>query len=466
MKKLVTTLAALLLLSCSESELTEQLTGVSTERKAAALSITVNDPAVTTVEAVVSAADMDTIIDTLELQANIAHGIISEIPVGRARLFEISGYKGSIKTHYGKALSDILFNDTTAVPVVMEELYGEAAFSVTIPADFKTPVDSIVATVITAGADTLSLAITAGPVYSGVIELIPAGPGATFSIEVYGEDMVRYSGSTLVDVEKGKPAQISILLEQHTGSAEITATIDKGWEGVITGIFELPVPEGATLFMPFSSSLEDLSGNGHNGSTASPLFIEDRKGTLNSALKLSPLERVTVPDAPDLDLTSEFTISFWINPAEAAPANSSGAIFMSKWYTGHGGNEATGQWNLAIAKDGMMGGSFNFLDPTASQGDTVTSIGSVTKVVRHEWSHVAYRLTPGKLSIHINGVEDNSRALPAGYTMDNAEFINDNIYLGQVIATTSNYHFEGALDDIRIYRRALSDKEIKALYQE
>jgi hypothetical protein len=256
MKRLILsalTITTSLFFACSEKGSPNNVS--SNDHSVATVRIAVNDPSVTKVSAMVTATDMDTIKKDLPIVNDTAKGIIEGILIGNSRKFEVSAFRNNIQTHYGVATEDIVANDTVQVPMTITPLFGRADFTIAVPANFSTPIDSITAQVIS-GTDTLKTLLTVGTSYTGAIEDIPVGAGATFKMFLYSDEVVKYSGTTTADVESGKPIDVSITLNPFTGSAELVATVNKGWNGNVEG--ELIADEKYNLV--YSNTFNDLQG--------------------------------------------------------------------------------------------------------------------------------------------------------------------------------------------------------------
>jgi sialidase-1 len=76
----------------------------------------------------------------------------------------------------------------------------------------------------------------------------------------------------------------------------------------------------------------------------------------------------------------------------------------------------------------------------------------------NQWHHVVLERANGKLRLVIDGVEVGSADAPAGSVTAGKEFGIQGIHLGQRVDGASR--FQGTLDEVRIYRRALPDAEL------
>ena len=86
-------------------------------------------------------------------------------------------------------------------------------------------------------------------------------------------------------------------------------------------------------------------------------------------------------------------------------------------------------------------------------------ISNKTGLDNNTWNHFIFVKKEDKITIYINGrlaAEQNS-------PLENAQRNNENIRLGANLHNVSKQNFIGAMDDLRIYNRALSEAEVKEL---
>ena len=143
----------------------------------------------------------------------------------------------------------------------------------------------------------------------------------------------------------------------------------------------------------------------------------------------------------DFGASSELTIAFWIKPS----AGGSG-------------------YELVLARDVYVH-SFR-LQLSRSSGQMQTGIrtasgaqylNSVSSLVTGEWRHFAITYRDGERVLYVDGVEDASDAPTGALTayVDTTTLGGDGVFPG----------FRGALDEVRIYDRALDSAEVWALAQ-
>jgi len=157
---------------------------------------------------------------------------------------------------------------------------------------------------------------------------------------------------------------------------------------------------------------------------------------------------INIPHNTSLNVDATFTVTSWINPSvlssrhgifSTRTTNSAGA-FQFEVGTGDGGSN-----RLAVTGDGVW--------IMQSPDNTVTT---------NAWQHVAYVRTNNSSAgdLYYNGSLITPSSTGA-YSITNNTSAKR---IGQ--GTSSTQHFQGRLDDVRIYNRALSGAEITTIYNE
>lgn len=145
-------------------------------------------------------------------------------------------------------------------------------------------------------------------------------------------------------------------------------------------------------------------------------------------------------------IANDFSISFWVKTSQVAGTG--------QWYNGAGlvDGDAPG-----IANDfgtAMLGGRFAF-----GVGNPDTTISSAVLINNGAWHHcVATRQQyTGAMNIYVDGV-------PQGSGTANRNTLNASSKLLFGAIASGGGWFNGSLDDIRIFNRALTSAEVGALY--
>ncbi len=204
----------------------------------------------------------------------------------------------------------------------------------------------------------------------------------------------------------------------------------------------------------------DASGNLHTGTLKNGLetgWIAG--GQVAGALQFDGVDDYVQVDAPGiLQNVNSATVAAWIKPSSTIPAGS----FRELISISVGGVPSdVSRFALALRGDGTAGDVF--LGGRASDSETQKSITHDSSLPVGEWVHVAgvANFSQGTLEIYINGLLATSGPVafiqPA--TSNNA---SPSISLGAQDSGGSN-RYAGAMDEVRVYGRALTACEVQEL---
>lgn len=177
-----------------------------------------------------------------------------------------------------------------------------------------------------------------------------------------------------------------------------------------------------------------------------PELVDGPEARFGQALELDGTDdHIELPftDALDLD-DDDFTITTWFRYGESSASQ---VIF---WAYGLGTTQPS-LWLRAEPNNNRL----TALLTTANGGGNVTSSQTYDD---GEWHHVALRRSAGLFELWVDGEEVDSAAAPEGSLTIGREFGIDGIYVGQRLDGVQR--FRGGIDEVRIYRRALSAREL------
>jgi hypothetical protein len=216
---------------------------------------------------------------------------------------------------------------------------------------------------------------------------------------------------------------------------------------------QLNIDSGLIAHYPFSANALDQSGNGFDGTVVGASLTQDRFGNDNAAYDFDGVtDHIRVDDAYALRLNqTDFTINAWVY--ERQRNASFGSMVLAK--RGDGSQRG---YHLAVLGQGTSGivGTVHYV---VSQGND-PDLHSETVIPLNEWHFITIVYTVGDQTVkaYINGVLDS---VVPGIPTPNEDFVD--LYIGRD-SKSSGLYFNGLLDDIRIYNRALSEDEISSLY--
>ena len=203
-----------------------------------------------------------------------------------------------------------------------------------------------------------------------------------------------------------------------------------------TNISELGSTDGLIAYYPFDGNPDDYSGNGLDGTpTGSPVIASGIKDT---AYKFDGTNFITVPHNNILNPAS-MTITGWIRfDANTAWMLVSKGVGAGGYYIY--GSSASACIFSIFADDGTR---YNASIGALSVGDWYFLCGTIDTAT-------------GDMKAYKNGELITTTTNASKGTVNTT-----NLFVG---CHTSGYRTNGALDEVRIYNRALSGEEIKILY--
>ena len=204
----------------------------------------------------------------------------------------------------------------------------------------------------------------------------------------------------------------------------------------------------------FTGDANDVSGNGNDGVVHGATPTTDRFGNANSAYSFDGVDDyISAPDSPTLDFSSShLTVSAWVNPD----------AFSRNTY-----ERIVGRWSgIADKREFYLGldpsDTFVFTmhpDGTGYLG-THVHVTSTATLLLGDWVHVAGTWDGTTARIFIDGIQQNS----APYSLGVIDGIAP-LFIGTDETNLPGlYNFDGSIDDVYIYNRALSPSEIATLF--
>ncbi|MDC0143728.1 protein kinase [Verrucomicrobia bacterium] len=213
--------------------------------------------------------------------------------------------------------------------------------------------------------------------------------------------------------------------------------------------------EGLVAYYPFNGNAKDESGNGNDGEAKGATLAVDRHGKENKAYQFKRSEEanhIEIPNPTDLHESKVKTISVWIQVPNTG--HGGGQLIRNYSDDTHGENG----WKLA-AQGNTKPGSLFIIDERKSRKSRVVKS---FKFNEERWYHLVSIDNDSQTKLYLNGREIASQKITAASaTKPNTRPL---LIGGFMDPTRLQGGFNGKIDDVRIYDRALSEEEITALY--
>ncbi|MCF6180861.1 LamG-like jellyroll fold domain-containing protein [Lutibacter sp.] len=198
-------------------------------------------------------------------------------------------------------------------------------------------------------------------------------------------------------------------------------------------------------YYPFNGNANDLSGNANNGTVNGATLTTDRFGVANSAYYFDGSSNyISITDNPNINIQTgeSFTISYWCK----YDAQNNATYLISK-YKGSYGEPS---YALGAGSGDLPYSWFEF-----TVGNGIENRGAI-HLYDTNWHNITTVFKSGvSITIYVDGVLDISKSTT--YTGSIINSRNLTIGSGSNIAQ----FYKGAIDDIKIYKKALSLQEIQ-----
>lgn len=212
---------------------------------------------------------------------------------------------------------------------------------------------------------------------------------------------------------------------------------------------------------PLDGNGLDFSINLKHGNVVGAQPTIDRFGQLNSAMYFDGIDDyITIPTETIVD-AEVYAISAWIKPENNNSQNFT--IFSAGGATNQNGGDGFEQGLSCINFNNnslsIFGGGYNHgQTPLQSQIES-------KRILQDQWHHVAYVRTPQKIRLFVDG-EEAAQTPMSVVNFQHAHYgyaINKRAVIGS-IARLGEYYYKGSIDDLKIFKGALSDSQIMQLF--
>mgnify|MGYP000050091998 CR=1 FL=1 len=196
-------------------------------------------------------------------------------------------------------------------------------------------------------------------------------------------------------------------------------------------------------YYPFENSADDLSGNGYDGSNSGDVSYTN--GQIGRAASFDGDDtRITVDaDNETLDAQTAVSVSVWVYPTAHDDDAYNGIVGSHQ----NGGSYSG--WAIAENRSGTLG----LWSDTSGWSNTSQALPL------DEWTHIVVTRdeAASTATVYVDGAEATTTPWQVPTSNDRPLFIGDR-------ADGEGPPFNGLIDDVRVYSRALSASEVQSLY--
>ena len=283
-----------------------------------------------------------------------------------------------------------------------------------------------------------------------VASATPTSGGAPLNVTFSSAGSTDVEGATLTyNWDFGDGASSTLASPAHTysatGSYTALLTVSDGTN------FDAATPITITVASPLSGLVAAYSFDEGAGSITTDVSGKNNSGTISNATWTASGKYggaltfngsnalVVIPPSTSLNVTNAMTQEAWVYPT----------VSKASWSTVMH-RETDAYYLHASCPDGAMlpasGATFN---------GTESYVAGASALPLNTWSHVASTYDGSSLKIYVNGVLSSTKTVSGSVQNNNNPLrIGGNYPYGQF--------FEGRIDDVRVYNRALSATEIQS----
>ena len=174
--------------------------------------------------------------------------------------------------------------------------------------------------------------------------------------------------------------------------------------------------------------------------------------------------QVEIPDNNLLDLTGALTLEAWVRRDDVQAVNGNNEGIVGK-FVGAGNQRSYAMYYNARSGTGLPSLGF-ILNTSGASGGNVDLVAGldIPSGLAGGWVHLAAVYEPNvRMTLYMNGapVAAKTTGLPAvGVFAGTAP-----LWIGRQFSAANNTSFEGLIDEVAIYDKALSDEQVLAHYE-
>ncbi len=225
--------------------------------------------------------------------------------------------------------------------------------------------------------------------------------------------------------------------------------------------------DGLVGWWPFNGNANDESGNENHGTVNGATLSSDRNGKANSAYSFEGNQWIEVANSKSIQPIDAFTLSAWVLVEPTQPSLNDNYTRIISKNQAEPQNFATYQLITGLNTEyGKTGVCIRTGSGLSGNGEGVYNwTGPYSMNILKTYQHVVGTYNGSKLSFFQNGKLMNTVKHSGKLFYDDGK-----LWFGRGLGSTTDSKpidsfFNGQLDDIAIYNRALSDQEVKQLYE-
>ncbi|MFY8213369.1 MAG: LamG-like jellyroll fold domain-containing protein [Flavobacterium sp.] len=215
---------------------------------------------------------------------------------------------------------------------------------------------------------------------------------------------------------------------------------------------------GLVGYWPFNGNANDQSGNSNNGTPNGATLTTDRFGNANSAYNFDGVnDLISTSDSNTLNISNNITMSAWVYD-----------VSDSQNYHTILNKRINGNWSYGVSFSYYFGPGGSPTEINKVFSGRRNNFGAQTEykfsnepIVFGQWIHIVVKIENNLITFYKNGIDMGVNLFGNQFTIP---MINQAVGLTIGSNGDGGEWFNGKLDDIGIWNRALTQQEITNLY--
>lgn len=225
-------------------------------------------------------------------------------------------------------------------------------------------------------------------------------------------------------------------------------------------LYAVDINNALVAYYPFSNSFNDASANSNHAISDGVVFTNDKSGDANNAVDFSGSDaNLKINHNSHLDLSPRdgLSIFMWIK----TQPDGHGSLSLIEKKTSVTNSHHKGLISFSVNKDGRLRCHIGIGYGPTQKDDTY----SESSINSGKWHHIGVVVYNGKnVDFYIDGQLDNTDSICCKQGPETTQGWRIGLHVNWV--GDFKNQFNGKMDDVRLYNRALSEYEIKNLYND
>jgi len=213
--------------------------------------------------------------------------------------------------------------------------------------------------------------------------------------------------------------------------------------------------------------VKDLSSYGNNGTLVSSPIFNRTNGYFGNGSRFDGLDDyINISDSASLGTISsngEMTFCLWMNPKTSSSPYSTMTAPIGQWRTRIGSNLVE-QRSWGLLEEYLTTNGKYSLAVSANGGSPYGTATTNSVIPLNQWTHVCGWYSNPNIKLFVNGIEQTITGSIAGIYNTPAPMTIGNYLYTAVDTRPSDIYFNGSVDEVVLFNRALAIEEIKAIY--